>query len=866
MPLSWNEIRDRATQFAHEWADESREDAEAKTFLDQFFNIFGITRKRIASFEHPVKKLDGKSGYIDLLWKGKLIVEMKSRGGNTESVFKRAFKQATDYFPGLKESELPRYILVCNFERFHLTDLETDEDHEFALADLAKSAKYFGFIAGYETHTYKEQDPVNIQAAELMGKLHDGLKEIGYTGHDLEVLLVRLLFCLFADDTGIFVPSGIFQEYIEGRTSEDGSDLGSKLDELFQVLNKPEEKRLKSLDEQLAAFPYVNGKLFEERLETSGFTGKMRKQLLEAGKLNWSAISPAIFGALFQSIMDPTARRNLGGHYTSEKNILKLIKPLFLDELWSEFEKVKKNPARLREFHSKLRSLKFLDPACGCGNFLVITYRELRLLELDVLRALAKSGQLLLDVHTLIQLDVDQFYGIEIEEFPAQIAQVALWLVDHQMNTKVGEEFGQWFARIPLKTPAHIVNGNALRMDWNEVVPKEELSFILGNPPFVGKQYQNAEQKKDSKRLQIGIQGGGVLDYVTNWYFKSARYMRGNPLIACAFVSTNSITQGEQVSILWGELLKQGFSIFFAHRTFRWRNEAKGVAGVHCVIVGFSLAQRVKKTLFFYDDIGGEPRALSATSINPYLVDAANIVLTRKGQQITNAPEIRYGSKPADGGAFILDEEERLELLKREPEASKFIRPLIGAEELINNSRRWCLWLAEAEPSVLRKMPLVLERVDQVRSFRMKSKKKPTVEMASTPTLFAENRQPSSNFLAIPEVSSENRIYIPIAYLSRDVVPTNKLYTLEKATLFQFGVIQSLMHMAWTRQVAGRLESRYHIQRVSFTTTSPGRKKRRRNRKRRSKRRRRRCWTRGRSIPIRRWPISTIRTRCRPRC
>ena len=387
MPLSWNEIRDRAVQFSREWEDVSSEDAEAKSFLDAFFNVFGISRRRIASFEERVTKLDGKTGYIDLLWKGKLLVEHKSRGKNLDL----AYKQATDYFPGLKEAELPRYVLVCDFENFRLKDLEADETVEFKLKDFPANIKHFGFIAGYETHTYKEQDPVNIQAAERMGKLHDELRDIGYTGHELEVFLVRLLFCLFAEDTGIFLSTGIFEEYIRARTSEDGSDLASKLNELFDILNQKENERLKNLDEDLARFPYVNGKLFSERLRTAAFTSKMRKQLLDCCELNWSTISPAIFGALFQSIMDKAARRNLGAHYTSEKNILKLIKPLFLDALWEKFDKIKRNPPKLAEFQKKLRSLTFLDPACGCGNFLVIAYRELRLLELEVIRALLKS-------------------------------------------------------------------------------------------------------------------------------------------------------------------------------------------------------------------------------------------------------------------------------------------------------------------------------------------------------------------------------------------------------------------------------------------------------------------------------------------
>lgn len=479
MALSWNEIKTRANTFAKEWEHEAREDAEAKSFWDAFFNVFGITRRRIASFEEPVKKGDDKGGFIDLLWRGQLLVEHKSRGKSLD----KAFVQAKEYFPGLKERDLPKYILVSDFAHFRLYNLDTNEQIEFALKDLYKNVKLFGFIAGYQTQIIKPQDPINIKAAERMGKLHDALKAVGYTGHALEVYLVRLLFCLFAEDTTIF-DKRLFQDYIEAKTSADGSDLAHHLATLFYVLNQAPEKRLTNLDDSLSAFPYVNGKLFAEPLPPAQFDSRMREALLDLCALDWSLISPAIFGSLFQSIMDADARRNLGAHYTSEENILKLIKPLFLDALWAEFTKIKANKNRLFEFHKKLRTLTFLDPACGCGNFLVITYRELRLLELEVLRASRDSGQQVLDVQTLINVDVDQFYGIEIEEFPAQIAQVALWLTDHQMNMKISEEFGAYFARIPLKATPHIVCGNALQLDWAEVLPPLRCSYVLGTRHF----------------------------------------------------------------------------------------------------------------------------------------------------------------------------------------------------------------------------------------------------------------------------------------------------------------------------------------------------------------------------------------------
>ena len=515
MPLSWNEIRTRALTFSREWGDETSEGAEAKSFWDGFFHIFGVSRRRIASFEARVKKIDGKDGYIDLLWKGVLLVEHKSRGKNLD----RAYTQALDYFPGIKESDLPRFVLVSDFARFRLIDLEAEPgepaQHQFPLEELHKNVNHFAFIAGYQTHKIKEQDPVNIKAAELMGKLHDKLRDIGYTGHDLEVYLVRLLFCLFAEDTGIFERQQ-FQDYLEDRTVEDGADLAAQLDTVFYVLNTDTTQRLDNRDEQLNAFPFVNGKLFQERLRPASFDRAMRESLLQCCSLDWSRISPAIFGSLFQSIMDKDARRNLGAHYTSEKNILKLINPLFMDDLRAEFAKVKGNKNKLFEFHKKLRSLKFLDPACGCGNFLVIAYRELRLLELDVL-LVSRKGMETYDVHSMIALDVDQFYGIEIEEFPAQIAQVAMWLIDHQMNTLVSQEFGMYFARIPLESSANILHGNALQIDWREVVVPERLSFIMGNPPFIGKNFQTSEQKQDMKRMLQRCQiqcGFGLCDCV----------------------------------------------------------------------------------------------------------------------------------------------------------------------------------------------------------------------------------------------------------------------------------------------------------------------------------------------------------------
>ena len=812
MPLSWNEIRDRSLAFSREWADAESERAEAQSFWNDFFRVFGIHRRRVAIFEKQVavsragEKL--KDGRIDAFWKGVLLIEHKSAGANLD----RAFAQAADYFEGLVERDLPRYILVSDFRNFRLFDLEAGREWKIALKDLHKHIKRFGFIAGYQAQVTREQDPVNVEAAERMGKLHDALKAGGYTGHALEVCLVRLLFCLFADDTGIFQPRESFRDYLESRTGEDGADLGMHLHQLFQVLNTPDDKRQKALDEALADFPYVNGRLFDESLPVASFDGKMRAALINCAELDWSKISPAVFGALFQSVMDEKARRNLGAHYTSEKNILKLIKPLFMDGLWEEFNKVKNNRNRLFEFHKKLRALTFFDPACGCGNFLVIAYRELRLLELEILRAslhLERDyGQRLVDIQQLININVDQFFGIEIEEFPSQIAQVALWLMDHQMNLKVSEEFGEYFARIPLKTSPHIVCGNALRIDWNDVIPKERLSFMLGNPPFVGSKFLNDEQRADTAVVFKGIKDGGVLDFVAAWYVKAAAYIAGTS-IHCAFVSTNSITQGEQVGALWTWMLGLGIKIHFAHRTFRWSNEARGKAAVHCVIIGFGLQDIADKTIYEYADIKGEPHAIKVKNINPYLVDAPDVMLEKRREPICNVLSITRGSQPTDGGNLLMDEHEMLTLVKDGPNASQWIRPFAMGDEFINNIKRYCLWLVDCPPSELRQMPHVLARVEKVKQMRIASKKLPTQALAAQPTRFGELRQPKTDYLAIPRVSSERRLFIPIGFLPVTFIAGDKLQTIENATNFHFGVLSSTMHNAWMRAVSGRLESRY---------------------------------------------------------
>jgi hypothetical protein len=817
MPLSWNEIKSRAASFSSEWKDTMREEADAKPFLIDFLNIFGISQKRVATFEHRVKKIDDASGYIDLLWPGTLLVEMKSRGQDLD----KAYTQAKNYCHGLKDHELPKLIMICDFHYFHIYR-EDGLNIKFELSQLVENLQVFEELAGYQKRTYHEEDPVNIAAAELMGKLHDQLKEVGYAGSPLEAYLVRLLFILFADDTTIF-QKGIFFDYLEQRTKEDGSDLAMHLDQLFQVLDIPEDKRLTTLDEQLNIFPYVNGRLFTERLPTAAFNSKMRQILLDCCKLDWGKISPAIFGSLFQSVMDTGARRNLGAHYTSEKNIMKLIKPLFLDELWDDFHIAGENHNKLRALHGKISKLRFLDPACGCGNFLITSYRELRLLELAIVEKLLK-GQMVTNINQYFLVDLDQFYGIELGEFPSQIAQVAMFLIDHQMNMLVSDKFGEYIPLIPLQKSAVIVNGNSLSINWQSIIKPLEgetvplkYNYIFGNPPFIGKNFQSLEQKSEICRV-FEESHSGSQDYVTAWYVLAAKYLQHHNKLdskdkrtKCAFVSTNSITQGEQVSLIWPLLFeKYSVKIHFAHRTFSWSNEAKSNAAVHVVIIGFSNFDINTKTLFFYETLKSDPVPLSVYNINPYLIEAKDIVLYSRTKPICDVPVMVNGSKVVDGGNLLFSEEEKDDFLAKEPGAIKYIREFVGSEEYINNFRRYCLWLKEASPTEIKSLKYTLERVQKVRQFRSNSKDANTQKWAEYPTLFMAERQPTTPYLLMPRVSSEARYYVPIGYLTPDTIISDRATALPNAKLFHFGVITSSMHMIWMKHTCGRMKSDYN--------------------------------------------------------
>jgi len=829
MPLSWNEIRHRAIAFSSAWTGVTSERAEKQTFWNEFFNVFGLRRRVVASFEEPVRRISGEYGYIDLFWPGIVLVEHKSFGKDLGKAESQAFRYLQDLARDGRTDEIPRYVIVSDFARIALHDLEPEDQRglplfdnrrvatvEFPLADFHKCIHAFAFIPGYKQHKFEEQDPINIEAVEIMGRLHDALEAGGYSGHRLERFLVRILFCLFGEDTGIFEREA-FKLYLLNRTAEDGSDLGLHLARLFDVLNTPPEKRQKNLDESLAAFAYVNGELFAENLGFADFNRDMRNALLACTRFDWSRISPAIFGSLFQAVMEPKERRQIGGHYTNERDILKVIRSLFLDDLRTEFQRARSSKSELERFHTKIEQLRFLDPACGCGNFLVITYRELRLMEIEVLKVLCSDTQEQeLDIRRLSRVDVDAFYGIEISEWPARIAEVAMWLMDHQMNILLSEAFGQYFVRLPIRKSPTIVCGNALRLDWKRILPPAKCDFVLGNPPFVGKKEQTAGQKADMGSLFGGVKGAGVLDYVTGWYRKAAEYIQGTR-IRVAFVSTNSITQGEQVGLFWNELFTHyHLDIHFAHRTFAWQSEARGKAHVHVVIIGFAAFPAKRKTIFEYEDIKGEPHAFQAGNINPYLADARNVVLVKRTRQVSGGPEISYGSMANDRrktdkglGNLVLDAEARKKLLKESDQLRPFIRPFMGSEEFLNNTRRWCLWLVDAPPGVIRSSPSVLHRVEAVRKAREESNRPETRHLARTPALFGEIRQPSGPYLLVPKVSSESRPYLPVGFVKPNVIANGSALIVPNATLYHFGVLSSAMHMAWMRYTCGRMKSDY---------------------------------------------------------
>ena len=735
------------------------------------------------------------------------------------------FQQAKRYAAELPYSQRPRWIVICNFAEFHVYDMERPggDPEVILLADLEKEYYRLQFLVDTGSEHIKKEMEISLQAGELVGVLYDALLKqykdpsSQSTLQSLNKLCVRLVFCLYAEDAGIFGGKSMFHDYLRDVPV---SGIRRALVELFKILDQKPESRDKYLADDnpaLAVFPYVNGGLFsDEDIEIPPFTEELKTLLLENASedFNWSDISPTIFGAVFESTLNPETRRSGGMHYTSIENIHKLIDPLFLDGLKAEFAEIKEitvdrtRKAKLESFQMKLAGLKFLDPACGSGNFLTETYISLRRLENETL-SLLHRGQIMLDVGDPIQVSIGQFYGIEINDFAVTVAKTALWIAESQMMKETEDVVHMSLDFLPLKSYANITEGNALQVDWASVVPKHELNYIMGNPPFVGYSLQSKAQKDDILSVYVDEKGkpyktAGKIDYVSGWYFKAAQLMQGTA-VRTAFVSTNSITQGEQVAGVWKPLYERfGIHIDFAHRTFRWDSEASIKAHVHCVIVGFSNEPNPAPKRIYTTE-----RYQEVENINPYLLDAPNVFIDSRTNSICNVPQMVYGNKPTDGGFLFLSPEERDELLKREPGTEKFIRQIYGATEYINNKARYCLWLVGASPSELRKSPFIMERVEQVRQFRLNSTKAATQRSADTPTLFQEIRHPDSEYIIIPRHSSETRRYIPFGFVQPQIVVNDAVQIIPDAKIYHFGIMMSNVHMAWTRAVCGRIKSDY---------------------------------------------------------
>lgn len=823
------EHRLAAKQFAADWQGRGDEKQETQTFwLALLQKVYGVTEPdKFISFEKTVNVDNVKTGksntkFIDgYIGATRVLIEQKgakidlNKGElQSDGSLLSPYQQARRYGGYLPVNQQPRWIVVCNFKEFRIHDMNhpNDTPEILLLSDLEKEYARLNFLVNTGDENIRKEMEISLQAGELVGVLYDALlkqyaePESEQTLKSLNALCVRLVFCLYAEDSGIFGKRNMFHDYLQAHRAEDRRALIN----LFRVLDQKEDERDRYLDDDLAAFPYVNGGLFaNEDIEIPRLGDEIIDLLLSRASedFDWSAISPTIFGAVFESTLNPQTRRSGGMHYTSIENIHKVIDPLFLDTLKAELNdiasiSVKRNrDAKLRIFQTRLASLTFLDPACGSGNFLTETYLSLRRLENEVL-SLLYEGQIVMDMNDPIQVSISQFYGIEINDFAVTVAKTALWIAESQMMKETEDVVRMSLDFLPLKTNAHIVEGNALQMDWEDAVSKTQLNYIMGNPPFIGYTYQSTEQKADLQNTMAGI--GKNIDYVSGWYFKAAQLMQSTA-IRTAFVSTNSITQGEQVAGVWKPMFERlGIHIDFAHRTFRWDSEANLKAHVHCVIVGFSVQMNPAEKLLFTSK-----QVQHVQNISPYLIDAPTLFIESRNKPLCNVPEICKGSQPTDGGNLIVTEEDYDGFMKQEPASAKYIRRFLGADEFLNGKNRYCLWLDGISPKELQGMPLVLERVQLVRDFRLSSKKAATRKQADTPTLFTENRQPSEDFIAIPEVSSGTRRYIPMGFLHPDTICSNKLQILPGASIYHFGVLMSNVHMAWMRTVCGRLKSDY---------------------------------------------------------
>ncbi len=840
------QIAQAASKFAKRWQGKGYEKGESQVFwLELLTEVFGISEpSTFISFEDQVH-LDHTSfidGYIDHTH---TMIEQKSLGKDLRAPIKQSdgssltpFQQAQRYSAGLPYSKRPRWIVTCNFSTFLVYDMEhpSGEPFEIQLADLGKEHYRLRFLVETGNEHLEREMRVSMQAGAIVGKLYDALlKEYkdptnAESLRSLNVLCVRLVFCLYSEDAGIFGRHDMFHDYL---ARYDTMDMRNALVRLFQVLNTPLDERDPYLQDDLAAFPYASGGLFEGDIEIPRMNEDIRDLLLQHASLDfdWSEISPTIFGAVFESTLNPETRRSSGMHYTSVENIHKVIDPLFLDDLRHQLDDileekvVSKRRKRLLDFQEHLASLRFLDPACGSGNFLTETYLSLRRLENRLIRALYEGESMFIggdDFVNPVKVDIHQFYGIEINDFAVTVATTALWISESQMLAETERIISHDLEFLPLKSFPNIHEANALRIDWRslfETTEQSEISeglphsgklpdYIMGNPPFIGYAYQDKAQKEDLS--VVCPECGRNIDYVAGWYYQAARMMQGTNIKA-ALVSTNSITQGEQVAAIWKPLIEQYcIRIDFAYRTFRWDSEATIKAHVHCVIIGFSSCRDAKSCVSGKQPVifDGE-NIIEAKHINPYLLDAPTAFIERLVDPICDVPQFVRGCQPTDDGNFILTEEEKEALLKQEPLAEQFIRPFMMGRDFIQRKPRYCIWLKGTNPSEIHKCPRVLERVEKVRDFRLKSKKAATRAKADTPTLFDEIREPKTNYVAFPKVSSERRLYVPIDYLEQRIIPGDKIYYLQDATLYHFGIVTSSVHMAWMRAVCGRLKSDY---------------------------------------------------------
>ena len=837
------EQKKAAKKFADEWKGKGYEKGQSQPFwLSLLRNVYGVENpEQFILFEEKVQ-LDHTSFIDGFIPATKVLIEQKGLNKNLKEGIKQSdgtyltpFQQAKRYITELPLSKHPRWVVTCNFEKFFVYDMEqpNSEPEEILLKDLPKDYYRLSFLVDEKnTHLEKEME-VSLKAGEIVGLLRNALykqyadPESEKSLKSLNILCVRLVFCLYAEDTGIFGRHGMFHDYLAGCPTQ---HIRKALVELFKVLDtKPEERDpyLADDDPLLAEFPYVNGGLFaNDNIEIPPFTDETRDMLLEkaSADFNWAEISPTIFGAVFESTLNPETRRSGGMHYTSIENIHKVIDPLFLDDLKREFQEIckidviKTKEKRLRDFQKKLSGLTFLDPACGSGNFLTETYLSLRRLENEILKILPSlkskdklrqiAGQIAFSDENFspIQVSIGQFYGIEINDFAVAVAKTALWIAESQMMQETEKIILMHLDFLPLKSYTNIIEGNALKMNWESVVPKYKLNYIMGNPPFVGGMYMTESQKEDIKILLGDVKGYGEMDYVTGWFKKAAEYSVRTS-IRCAFVSTNSICQGSQVITFWNYLIKQfNININFAYTTFVWNNEASEQAKVHCIIVGFSCMQTFGEKKKLYTS---ENNYKVCDYISPYLRETPIIFIKSRKNPICNVPKMRFGSMPRDGGGFVLTPKEKDELLNSEPIAEKWIRPYIGADELLNNKERYCLWLVDAEPSEMIKCPIVRKRVEFVKNFRANSKAAATRKFASTPTLFCQIAQPESDYIILPKTSSGKRRYIPIAFMNKNTIASDLTFLIPDAGLYEFGVLMSNVHNAWMRLVAGRLKSDY---------------------------------------------------------